>query len=106
LPPAPCCPPPSAAASASSLPRRPGVDVTITIFYDFRLFSAKKLAFFSKNNVMIRILHYLALLWVKNANFFRCGSAVKWWKWENKWIWEDPGVLPLPRATSFKKVHT
>jgi hypothetical protein len=19
----------------------------------------------------------------------RCGSAVKWWKWENKWKWED-----------------
>jgi hypothetical protein len=48
----------------------PGVDVMITIFCDFRQFSAKKLAFFSKTNVMIKILHNLALFWVKNANFF------------------------------------
>jgi hypothetical protein len=26
----------------------------------------------------------------------RCGSAVKWWKWENKWNWEDLGLLPTP----------
>jgi hypothetical protein len=38
-----------------------GVDVMITIFCDFRQFSAKKLAFFSKTNVMIKILHNLAL---------------------------------------------
>jgi hypothetical protein len=30
-----------------------GVDVMITIFCDFSQFSAKKLAFFSKTNVMI-----------------------------------------------------
>jgi hypothetical protein len=48
----------------------PGVDVTIIIFCDFWQFSAKKMAFFSKNNVMIKILHNLALFWVKNANFF------------------------------------
>jgi hypothetical protein len=47
-----------------------GVDVMITIFCDFRQFSAKKLAFFSKPNVMIKFLHYLALFWVKNANYF------------------------------------
>jgi hypothetical protein len=41
----------------------------ITIFCDFRQFSAKKLAFFSKTSVMIKILHNLALVWVKNANF-------------------------------------
>jgi hypothetical protein len=39
----------------------PGVDVMITIFRDFRQFSAKKLAFFSKTNVMIKILHNLVL---------------------------------------------
>jgi hypothetical protein len=39
----------------------PGVDVMITIFCDFRQFSAKKLAFFSKTNVMIKIVHNLAL---------------------------------------------
>jgi hypothetical protein len=38
-----------------------GVDVMITIFCDFRQFSAKKLAFFSKTNVVIKILHNLAL---------------------------------------------
>jgi hypothetical protein len=38
-----------------------GVDVMITIFCDFRKFSAKKLAFFSKTNVMITILHDLPL---------------------------------------------
>jgi hypothetical protein len=35
--------------------RSPGDDVVITIFGDFRQFSAKKLAFFSKPNVMITI---------------------------------------------------
>jgi hypothetical protein len=37
------------------------LDVMITIFYIFRQFSAKKLAFFSKTNVMIHFLHNLAL---------------------------------------------
>jgi hypothetical protein len=30
----------------------------------------EKMAFFSKTNVMVNILHKLALFWVKNANFF------------------------------------
>jgi hypothetical protein len=47
----------------------PGVDVMITIFCDFLQFSAKKLAFFSKTNVMIKFLHVLALFRVKNAYF-------------------------------------
>jgi hypothetical protein len=34
---------------------QPGVDVMITVFCDFRQFSAQKLAFFSKTNVMIKI---------------------------------------------------
>jgi hypothetical protein len=38
-----------------------GVDVMITIFCGFRQFLAKKLTFFSKSNVMIKILHNLAL---------------------------------------------
>jgi hypothetical protein len=37
---------------------------------DFWRFSAKKLAFFSKTNVMIKILHNLALFWVKNTISF------------------------------------
>jgi hypothetical protein len=40
---------------------RTGVDVMITIFCDFCQFSAKKLVFFSKTNVMIKILHNFAL---------------------------------------------
>jgi hypothetical protein len=42
----------------------------ITIFCDFSLFSAKKLAFFSKTNVMINFFQNLALFGVKNAKFF------------------------------------
>jgi hypothetical protein len=42
----------------------------ITIFGDFRQFLGNKLAFVSKTNVMITILHTLALFLVKNANFF------------------------------------
>jgi hypothetical protein len=41
----------------------------ITIFCDFRQFSAKKLALFSKTNVMIKILHTLALS--QKRQFFR-----------------------------------
>jgi hypothetical protein len=40
----------------------PGFDVMITIFGDFGQFAAKKLAFFSKTNVMINILHNLAMI--------------------------------------------
>jgi hypothetical protein len=39
----------------------PGVEVMTTLFCDFCQFSAKKLAFFLKTNVMIKILHNLAL---------------------------------------------
>jgi hypothetical protein len=48
---------------------RPGVNVMKNILGDFCQFSAKKLAFFSKTNVMIKILHNLALFGVKNAIF-------------------------------------
>jgi hypothetical protein len=37
-----------------------GADDMITIFFTFRQFSAKKLAFFSTINVMIKVLHKLA----------------------------------------------
>jgi hypothetical protein len=47
-----------------------GVDVMITIFCDFSPFSAKKMAFFSKTNVMINLFQNLALFVVKSANFF------------------------------------
>jgi hypothetical protein len=39
----------------------PGVDVMIAFFCDFRPFSTKKLAFFSKTNVMINFFQNLAL---------------------------------------------
>jgi hypothetical protein len=48
-----------------------GVDVMITIFCDFRQFSAKKLAFFSKINVMIKFLQKLAVVRAKKRQFFR-----------------------------------
>jgi hypothetical protein len=41
---------------------RPGVDVTITIFCDFLRFLAKKLAFFSKNNVLINFMQKLTVV--------------------------------------------
>jgi superfamily I DNA and RNA helicase len=49
---------------------RSGVDVMITIFCDFHQFSAKKMAFFSKTNVMINFFQNLALFCDKIANFF------------------------------------
>jgi hypothetical protein len=39
----------------------------ITIFCDFCQFLAKKLVFFLKTKDMMKILHNLALLWVKNV---------------------------------------
>jgi hypothetical protein len=54
-------PPPSALFPIVLSRSPPGVDVMITIFCDFCQFSAKKLAFFSKTDVMIKILHNLAL---------------------------------------------
>jgi hypothetical protein len=46
---------------AQNVSRHLGVDVLITIFCDICQSSAKKLAFFSKTNVMIKILQILAL---------------------------------------------
>jgi hypothetical protein len=43
------------------LPAFSGVDVEINIFSQFRQFSAKKWAFFSKTNVMIQTLQTLAV---------------------------------------------
>jgi hypothetical protein len=50
---------------------QPGVDVMITIFCDFRQFSAKKLALFSKTNVMIKILHNIcSFVFSQKRQFF------------------------------------
>jgi hypothetical protein len=43
----------------------------ITIFGDFRQFSAKKLAFFSKTNVMIKFLHNNSFVLSQKRLFFR-----------------------------------
>jgi hypothetical protein len=45
-------------------------NVMITIFCDIRHFSAKKLAFFSKTNFMIKFLHNLALFGAQKRQFF------------------------------------
>jgi hypothetical protein len=47
-----------------------GVDVMITILCDFRQFSANKLAFFSKTNVMITIFAKTSSSLRKNAKIF------------------------------------
>jgi hypothetical protein len=39
-------------------------------FLRFLTIFGKKLPFFSKTNVLIKLLHNLTLFWVKNANFF------------------------------------
>jgi hypothetical protein len=64
-------------------------DVMIPVFCDFRQFSAKKLAFFSKTNVMINFFHNLALFWVKNANLCR----FFWPKYSKNHITSVPGYF-------------
>jgi hypothetical protein len=54
---------------------RSGVDIMITIFCDLCQFSAKKLAFFSKTNVMIKILHKQAVFVLKTPIFLPNFSA-------------------------------
>jgi hypothetical protein len=54
---------------------KPGVDVMITIICDFCQFSAKKLAFFSKANVMITIFSKTSSSLSKNPNIFLNFSA-------------------------------
>jgi hypothetical protein len=48
-----------------------GVDVVITIFCDFYQFSAKKLAFFSKTNVMITIFEKTSFVLSQKRQYFR-----------------------------------
>jgi hypothetical protein len=48
----------------------PGVDVVIAIFCDFCQFLAKKLALFSKTNVMIKFLQNKQKFEPKNAKIF------------------------------------
>jgi hypothetical protein len=47
----------------------PGVDVMVTIFCDFSQFSAEKMAFFSKTNVIMKFLQKIAVVSAKNAIF-------------------------------------
>jgi hypothetical protein len=48
-----------------------GVDVMIPIFCDFYQFSAKKLAFFSKTNVMITIFAKTGFVLSQKRQYFR-----------------------------------
>jgi hypothetical protein len=50
---------------------KPGTDVMITIFCDFWQFSEKKLAFFSKTNVMIKIFAQFSFVLSQKRQFFR-----------------------------------
>jgi hypothetical protein len=54
----------------ANLSGRPGVDVMITIFCDFRQFSAKKWRFSQKSILCPKFLINLTLLRDKNANIF------------------------------------
>jgi hypothetical protein len=74
----------------------PGVDVMITIFCDFlTIFGEKIVFFFSKTNVMIKILHNLVLFWVKNPNFFAEKFGENIFKI----------ITSVPRQRFFKKCH-
>jgi hypothetical protein len=64
-----------------------GVDVMITIFCDIRQFSAKKLAFFSKTIVMIKILHNLALFLSQKRQCFVLNFLAKILKIHNIGPW-------------------
>jgi hypothetical protein len=57
------------------IPKEAGVDVMITIYCDFCQFSAKKLASFSKANVMMKFFHNLAFASSPNRQFLPNFSA-------------------------------
>jgi hypothetical protein len=76
----------------------------ITIFCDFWQFSAKKLAFFSKTNVMIKVLHNLALFWVTKRQFFRWIFRRKYFKNHNigpRWI----SCVEIPARAVCKAIY-
>jgi hypothetical protein len=90
----------------------------ITIFCDFWQFSAKKLAFFSKTNVLINFFQTLALFWVKNAIFcwifrrkYLKNHNIGPWsdgavKWPASWHWEREFESPLGRVWGARTVNT
>jgi hypothetical protein len=51
--------------------RETGIDVMITIFCDFCQFSPKKLAFSSKNNVMIQIFAQFSFVLSQKRHFLQ-----------------------------------
>jgi hypothetical protein len=57
------------AKSETKFHLRTGVDVIITIFYDFPQFSAKKLAFFLNTNVMIKFFSKFSFVWSQKRQF-------------------------------------
>jgi hypothetical protein len=58
----------------------PRVDAMVAMFCDIRQFSAKKFAFFSKTNVMIKFVHNLALFWVKRPFVRRFFVYIQYFK--------------------------
>jgi hypothetical protein len=54
-----------------NISKTPGADVMITIFGDFRQFSAKNLAFFLNTNVMITFSAKLPFVLSQKRQFFR-----------------------------------
>jgi hypothetical protein len=79
-----------------------GVDVMITIFCDFCQFSAKKLAFFSKTNVIIKILEIVTVVWAKKRQYFRQIFRRKYFKDHN--IGPCSGFCAAPQLYRFKIV--
>jgi hypothetical protein len=63
------------------------VDVMLTIFCDFCQFSAKKLAFFSKTNVMINFFSKFGFVLSQKRQFFRQIFRRKYFKNHNIGPW-------------------
>jgi hypothetical protein len=74
----------------------------ITIFCDFRQFSAKKLAFFSITNVMIKVLHNIAFLsqkrqlfrWIFRRKYFK-NHNIGPWSHRGQFTWKSHFVSKL-----------
>jgi hypothetical protein len=63
----------------------------ITIFCDFRQFPAKKLAFFSKTNVMINFFKKISFVFSQKCQFFRRIFRRKYFENHNigpRWVCE------------------
>jgi hypothetical protein len=82
-----------------------GVDVMITIFCDFRQFSTKKLAFFSKTNVMINLFK-IYLFFSQKRQFFRKNFRPKYFLNHNIGPWTIKFSRQKIRKRSFAETKT